>query len=74
MLFLEDADLDASLGKKHVISRHANIFICFFNFIMFLVYGITNILCMICRSCVNMTSGDVHNTTYGCNEDRGWAE
>ena len=60
-------DWDASLGKKHVFSFHAVIFICFLNFIVFLVYGITNI--PFCRSCTDTTSEDVPDTTQGCTED-----
>ena len=73
-MFLDSEDWDASLGKKHVISLHIVIFISFLNFIMFLVYGITNSSFMICKSCNDMTSGDVPDTTQGCTEDRGGAE
>jgi hypothetical protein len=64
-------DWDATLGKKHVISFHAVIFI-FFDFIMFLVYGITNIL--FCRLCTDTNSGDVPNIVQGRTEDRSGAE
>ena len=50
-------DWDASLGKKHVISFHAVIFYMFCDFIIFLVYGIKNIL--FCRSRSDTTSEDV---------------
>ena len=58
LVFLEGEDWDVALDKKHVISFYAVIFFympC--DFIMFLVYGITNIL--FCRSCADTTSGDV---------------
>ena len=64
-------DQDASLGKKHVISLHTIIFICFLNFIMFLVYGITKISFMISRSCVDTTSKDVPDTAQECTKARG---
>jgi hypothetical protein len=71
LMLPDDEDWDASLGRKHVISFHAVIFICFLNFIIFLVYGITNIPFVIYRSCTDTTNGDVPDTTQGCTEDRG---
>ena len=65
----DDEDWDASLGKKHVLSFDAVIFICFMDFIVFLVYVITNIPLMMCRSCADMTSGDVPDTAQGCIKD-----
>ena len=49
----EGEDWDVALGKKHVISFHAVIvFYMFCDFMIFLVYGITNFLfCIDQRGC-----------------------
>ena len=58
LVLFEGEDWDAALGKKHVISFHVVIFFYMFcDVIMFLVYGIANIL--FCRLCTDMTSRDV---------------
>lgn len=61
----ECEDWDVALGKKHVFSFHVVILYMFCDFIMFLVYGITNI--MFCRLCTDTTNRNVPDIIVGEN-------